>query len=333
MTLRLGMRFDGFDPVGETVEVATQAEAAGAGTIWMAEHLGYREAAVSCMAFLLRTRRAMVCPTAVMPYLWHPMPTAMQFATMAELAPGRVGICVSVGNLLNLRESGIARPEKPVRVIREYVEALRALWAGETVEQEGLVWQLRGARLAFRPPKEIPIFVASTGPQVLNLAGRIADGVLFSGGLSVAFTKRCAEYADEGIARSGRKPEDVRKAGFVYFSCSEDGVTAIEANKRKLAFLFRNSAQAENIASVGIPIDHEAIIDLVKKRELEKAAQLVPSEAVPQFSVAGTPDQCRAGLQAYIDAGVDEPVIEVSGTEEEKRLALEVIREFTGTPR
>jgi 5,10-methylenetetrahydromethanopterin reductase len=333
MSLRLGMRFDGFDTVGETVEVATQAENAGADTIWMAEHLGYREAAVSCTAFLLRTKRAMVCPTAVMPYLWHPMPTAMQFATMAELAPGRVGICISVGNLLNLRESGVPKPEKPVRVIREYVEALRALWAGETVEQEGAIWQLRGARLAFRPPGDIPIFVASTGPRVLNLAGRIADGVLFSGGLSLAFTKRCAEFANEGMAKAGRKPGEVRKAGFVYFSCTEDGTTAIEANKRKLAFLFRNSAQAENIASVGIPIDHEAIVDLVRRRELDRAARLVPSEAVAQFSVAGTPDQCRAGLQAYIDAGVDEPVIEVSGTEEEKRLALEVIREFTGTPR
>jgi alkanesulfonate monooxygenase SsuD/methylene tetrahydromethanopterin reductase-like flavin-dependent oxidoreductase (luciferase family) len=54
-------------------------------------------------------------------------------------------------------------------------------------------------------------------------------------------------------------------------------------------------------------------------------------EAVQQFTVAGTPDECRAGLQAYIDAGVDEPVIEVSGTADEKRLALEVIREFTGS--
>jgi 5,10-methylenetetrahydromethanopterin reductase len=271
-----------------------------------------------------------VVPTAVMPYLWHPMPTAMQFATMAEAAPGRVGICVSVGNLLNLRESGVAKPEKPVRVIREYVEALRALWAGETVEQEGLVWQLRGARLAFAPPAPIPVFVASTGPQVLRLAGRIADGVLFSGGLSLAYTKRCAGFADEGVAEAGRKPEDVRKAGFIYFACSEDGTTAIESNRRKLAFLFRNSAQADNIASANANIDHEAIMDLVKKRELEKAAQMVPPEAVNQFSVAGTPDQCREGLRAYIEAGVDEPVIEVSGSEEEKRLALSVIREFTG---
>jgi alkanesulfonate monooxygenase SsuD/methylene tetrahydromethanopterin reductase-like flavin-dependent oxidoreductase (luciferase family) len=324
------MRFDGFDPVGETIEVAARAEAAGASTIWMAEHLGYREAAVSCTAFLQKTGRAMVCPTAVMPYLWHPMPTAMQFATMAELAPGRVGICISVGNLLNLRESGIEKPEKPVRVIREYVEALRALWDGETVNQEGLVWQLRGARLAFTPPEKIPIFVASTGPRVLGLAGRIADGVLYSGGLSLASIRKCASYAEAGIAKAGRDPSEVRKAGFVYFACSEDGATAIESNRRKIAFLFRNSAQADNIASVGIPIDHAAIIDLVKQRKLEEAARMIPPEAVPQFTVAGTPKECRDQLQAYIDAGVDEPVIEVSGSDEEQRLALDVLRDFTG---
>ncbi|MBT5050851.1 MAG: LLM class flavin-dependent oxidoreductase [Rhodospirillaceae bacterium] len=330
MALRLGMRFDGFDPVSETVEVATQAEAAGANTIWMAEHLGYREAAVSCMAFLQKTSRAMVCPTAVMPYLWHPMPTAMQFATMAELAPGRVGICISVGNLLNLRESGVEKPEKPVRVIREYVEALRALWAGETVEQEGVIWQLRGARLAFTPPEPIPIFVASTGPQVLGLAGRIADGVLYSGGLSLASIRKSAVFAEEGLKKADRDPSAFRRAGFVYFACSEDGKTAIESNRRKIAFLFRNSAQADNIASVDVSIDHGAIMDLVKQRKLEEAAQMVPPEAVPQFTVAGTPKECRDQLQAYIDAGVDEPVIEVSGSEEEKRLALDVIREFTG---
>jgi 5,10-methylenetetrahydromethanopterin reductase len=330
MAVRLGMRFDGFDNVRETIEVAAAAEQAGANSIWMAEHLGYREAAVSCTGFLMRTQRAMVLPTAVMPYLWHPTPTAMQYATMAELAPGRVGIAVSVGNLLNLRESGIAKPEKPVRVIREYVEALRGLWAGETMQQDGVIWKLDGARLAFTPKEKIPIFVASTGPQILRLAGRIADGVLFSGGLSLEFTKQCAALANDGVAEAGRNPADVRKAGFVYFACSEDGTSAIEANRRKIAFLFRNPAQAENVQSIGIPIDHAAIMEKVRDRDLDGASQLVPMEAVQQFTVAGTPDECRAGLQAYIDAGVDEPVIEVSGTADEKRLALEVIREFTG---
>ena len=329
MALRLGMRFDGFDPFGETIKVAQEAVAAGASGVWMAEHLGYREAAVSCMAFAMKTEKAMVVPTAVMPYLWHPMPTAMQFATMAEAFPGRIGIAVSVGNLMNLRESGVT-PTKPVRVIREYVEALRKLWAGETVEMEGHVFQLRGARLAFTPPKPIPIFVASTGPKVLNLSGRIADGVLFSGGLSLDFTRRCVALAEEGVKQTGRDPSAVRKAGFVYFACSRNGTDAIETNREKLAFLFRSAHQAENLATVDLPIDHAAIMALVKKRDIPGAARLVPVDAVRQFSVAGTPEQCHDGLQAYIDAGVDEPIIEVSGTEEERRLALDVIRNVTG---
>lgn len=330
MTIRLGVRFDGFETVNEAMEIAERAVKAGAHSVWMAEHLGYREAAVSCMAFALRTERAMVVPTAVMPYLWHPMIVAMQFATMAEAAPGRVGIAVSVGNLMNLAESGVAMPEKPVRVIGEYVTALRALWAGETVHMEGHRWQLHGARLAFTPPTPIPVFVASTGPQVLRLAGRIADGVLFSGGLSLAYTRRCAGFVNEGLAAAGREGASFRRAGFVYFSCSENGKTAIRTNREKLAFLFRNKAQAENIASVGIPIDHEAIMEAVRRRDLAAAAEMVPEEAVQQFSVAGTPRECRDGLQAYMEAGVDEPVIEVFGSAEEKRLALQVIREATG---
>ncbi len=330
MALRLGMRFDGFDAAPETIEVAQQAVAAGATSVWMAEHLGYREAVISCMAFAMKTEGAMVLPTAVMPYLWHPMPTAMQLATIAELCPGRVGVAVSVGNLMNLQESGVV-PTKPVRVIREYVAALRALWAGETVDMDGHCFQLHGARLAFKPPAPIPIFVASTGPQVLRLSGRIADGVLFSGGLSLDFTRRCVALANEGVQQAGRDPSAVRKAGFVYFACSANGTDAIAANREKLAFLFRSSAQTENIASVDAAIDHAAIMDLVRKRDIPGAAKLVPDEAVQQFSVAGTPAQCRDGLQAYIAAGVEEPVIEVSGTAEEKALALDVIRDFTGS--
>ena len=64
MTTRLGIRFDGFDTVGETIEICRQAEAAGVSGFWMTEHIGYREALVSCMAFAMETERAIpVTPT------------------------------------------------------------------------------------------------------------------------------------------------------------------------------------------------------------------------------------------------------------------------------
>jgi alkanesulfonate monooxygenase SsuD/methylene tetrahydromethanopterin reductase-like flavin-dependent oxidoreductase (luciferase family) len=56
--------------------------------------------------------------------------------------------------------------------------------------------------------------------------------------------------------------------------------------------------------------------------------KLVPPEAANVFAVAGTPAQCRTRLEEYLSVGLDEPVIEVSGDAEERKLALDVIREI-----
>lgn len=327
MATRLGVLFDGFDHAGETVRLAREAEAAGVASVWMAEHMGYREAIAASGAFAAVTERVMLVPTAVSPYLWHPTPAAMSLATLDEIAPGRVAVAVSVGNVLNLKESG-HQPVKPVRALREFVEDLRALWSGEPVEREGLNYRLEGARMNFAVTSPIPVYIASTGPQVLHLAGRIADGVLLSGGLSIPYMRKCLAWADDGRLAAGRDAATMSRAGFIFFAVSADRRQAIEELRRKIAFLFRNDRQADNIASVGIPIDHEAIIAAVARRDLDAAAALVPEEAVAAFGVAGTPAECRAGLERYFDAGLDEPVVQIGGAPENRALALEVLREF-----
>jgi 5,10-methylenetetrahydromethanopterin reductase len=253
----------------------------------------------------------------------------MALATLAELAPGRVAVAVSVGNLLNLKESGW-QADRPVRAIREFVDDLRALWSGAAVDRAAVSYRLDGARMAFVPPRPIPVYVASTGPQVLRLSGRIADGVLLSGGLSLASTRRCLGWADEGRRRAGRAAGELSRASFLYFSVSEDGRAAVDDLRAKLAFLFRNDRQADNIASSGLAIDQAAIIDAVARRDLEAATALVPDEAVEAFCIGGTPAACRAAYERYLGAGLDEPVLQISGTPENKALALELVREFAG---
>lgn len=325
--MRLGILFDGFDDAREMMRLAREAEAAGAESVWIAEHMGWREAVAAAAAIAAVTERVRLVPTAVSPYLWHPMPTAMALATLAELAPGRVAVAASVGNVLNLRESG-REPAKPVRAIREFVEDLRALWRCEPVARTALTYRLDGARMMFAPPRPIPIYVASTGPRVLDLAGRIADGVLLSGGQSIAFTRQCLEWAAAGVAAAGRAPASVARASFIYFSVSPDGSEAVEDLKAKLAYLFRSDRQAANIATSGLAIDHAAIIAAVKRRDLAAAARLVPDAAIDAFAVGGTPDKCRARLGEYVAAGVEEPVLQISGTSANKALALELVQEF-----
>ena len=131
MTVEIGVVFDGFDDAREMIRLARGAEAAGAASVWVAEHMGWREAVTACAGIAVATETVRLVPTAISPYLWHPTPTAMALATLEELAPGRVAVAVSVGNLLNLKESG-HEPVRPVAAIGNVVSDLRALWTGRT---------------------------------------------------------------------------------------------------------------------------------------------------------------------------------------------------------
>ena len=325
--MKVGVFFDGFSSSAEMIEVARAAEAAGADSLWFAQHMGYRDAFIWAAAAAAVTQRIRLVPTAISPYLWPPLPVAMSMTTLAELAGDRVALAVSVGNLLNLAESGI-EATRPVTAIREYVEALRALWTGQPVTAEGELNDLRGARMVFDAGAQVPLYIASTGPKVLHLAGAIGDGVLLSAGLTLASCRKCLELAENGLREQGRAPAALRRASFINFSVSSDGRSAREAMLRKLAFLFRSRGHAENIRSSGLPIDHAAIIAALARHDLSAAAALLPEEAAQAFAVAGTPAECRARLADYLSIGLDEPIIEISGNAAVRALALEVVREL-----
>ncbi|HTJ02057.1 MAG TPA: LLM class flavin-dependent oxidoreductase [Methylovirgula sp.] len=327
--MRLGIYFDGFSSASEIMDVAHQAEKAGAESLWFAQHMGYREAMMMAAAVAGITKSSKLVPTAITPYLWPSLPTAMSLATLNELAPGRAQIAVSVGNVLNLGESGV-EAVKPVRVIREYVENVRALLSGEAVRRDGEVENLRGAHMEFGKGIDVPIYVASTGPKVMQLAGQIGDGILLSAGLTHAHTRRCLEAVEAGAREAGRDPNSVRKAGFINLNISKDGAAARAALLRKLAFLFRSRGHSENIKSSELDIDHQAIIEALSRRDLDGAARLLPEAAATTFGVAGTPAECRQQLEAYLAIGLTEPIIEVTGSKEERQLALDLMRELAG---
>jgi 5,10-methylenetetrahydromethanopterin reductase len=325
--MAVGVFFDGFSSTAEMLEVCRAAEQAGASSLWFAQHMGYREAMIWATAAASVTQHATLVPTAISPYLWPPLPVAMAVSTLGEFAQGRVILNVSVGNILNLGESGV-EPIKPIRIMREYVTALRALWAGKPVSQDGELHKLRGAKMVFDQGHQYPIYIASTGPQMLKLAGEIADGVLLSAGLTLASTSSCLDHAAAGLDAKARDPAALRKCSFINFKISQDGAAATAAMLRKLAFLFRSRGHAENIKSSNLDIDHQAIMAAHARHDFDGAVKLMPEAAANVFAVAGTPSQCRTRLEEYLGAGLDEPIIEISGNADERKLALDVLRDI-----
>ena len=325
--MKIGVSFDGFAPFHEALAFAEAAVAAGASSLWFADHLGYREPITSCLAFLLRTEGVEVVPTAVSPYLREPMPVAMQMATLAEAAPGRVALALGVGNPLFLAENGQAI-EKPIRVMREFMDALRHLWSGAPLQMEALRFSAAGARMMFVPPKPIPIYLSPMKRQMLQLSGKLADGAVLSAGLSVGFVRHSLAIVEETAREAGRSLSDVRRAGYVSFMAAADERRAIEVVRRKLAFLFRNRYIDDNLAFTGIPIDQEAIVAAMARRDFDLAASLVSDDAVDAFAVAGTPRQCRDKLVAFAEAGLTDVVLLMAGDADDQHAGLTVLRDL-----
>ena len=324
-----GVSFDGFAPFADALALARRAEEAGASSLWMAEHLGYRQSLVSCTAFALETERATVVPTAISPYLWSPVSVAMAMATIAEAAPGRAALALGSGNPMFLAEAG-ARLERPLVAMREFIACLRQLWSGEAGAFEGEMFRLDGMRMAFRPSQEIPLYLAAMGPRMLRLAGELVDGVVLSAGLTVEYAAESLATVDAGARAAGRDPASLRRAAYLYIAVDADRAAAAERLRPKIAFIMRNDFVAPSVAGSGIAIDRDAVKQAIARRDMGAAADLIPDEAVARFAVCGTPAECERRIAEYRAIGIDDIVLLIVGDADGEAAALDLIRTLSG---
>ena len=180
----------------------------------------------------------------------------------------------------------------------------RALLAGERVTYQGSVFQIHGRRLALTP-RLIPIFLAASGVQTLALAGAVADGVVLSTGASVEFVRWSLDHVERGS--KGRR---ITRAGLVYAASAARRDVALGRYRRHLAITLRGDHHAHNVMLAGGTLDQAALRRAVADEDWTKAEQLITDELVCRHTATGTPDEMRARLAAYHDAGLDELVLQ-----------------------
>jgi 5,10-methylenetetrahydromethanopterin reductase len=326
--MRLGLCFDGFYSIHEMIELAALADEIGLESIWMSDHICFRDSLTTSMALLASTRRIKLAPAPMSPYSRHPIISAMSIATMDEFAPGRVIACPGTGNAAALKEAGMDSP-RPLKTMREYVHLLRRFLTGETVHFKGEVFQVNGAKLGFAPSAPLEMYLTAVRPRMLRLAGEIGDGVLLSAGCAPAYIAQCVAEIKKGAERAGESPAVRDVAGFVTASVSEDRREAIEANKMFLAYIFRNTHHAENITLGGGKVDQEALAATVAKRDWEAAKKLISDDVVHAHSVAGTADECREQLDSFVKGGLNLPVLLPMGTQEARKRVVRMAGELT----
>ena len=299
-------------PISEGVEYVRYAEERGFEAVWQAESRLVREATVPMAAFLAQTARIKVGAGVVNNWTRNP---ALLASTLDDLAPGRVILGIGAWWDPLAAKVGIER-SRPLRAIRETVEAVRALLADETVTYHGDFVHLDGVELDYvhqeRRPKDVPIYIGAPGMKMMELTGEIADGVLLNYLVAPTYNAQAMEALERGAARADRTVDDLDRPQLVVCSVSDDRQVALD---RARPLVTQYLGQQPHIGKAsGVPT---ALLDEIGSmltwpathEQVVEASKVVPDDVVQMITASGTPDECRAKVAEYIAAGCTCPIL------------------------
>ncbi len=299
-TASLGVALTGRDVPGSIAAWARAAERAGFGSVWIIEDYFQPGAFALAGAAAAATERITIGLGVVNPYTRHPAVLAMETAALAGIAPGRVVLGLGSSNRNWIEDQMAIAFETPLQGLREGVEIVARLLAGERVTFTGKCFAVRDVKLETPPASPVPIVLGVKGPRALALAGEVAAGVHCSILTSAAHVQR--------VRRStGGARDDFTVLAYVPMVVSEDG-DAARARVRPVLARYVGALHGQSLlvdAGFG-PAETQPLRDAFLARR--SASELVTDAMIDALAVAGTPAQCRSALARLAKAGLDVPV-------------------------
>jgi 5,10-methylenetetrahydromethanopterin reductase len=277
------------------------------------------------------------------PYTRHPALMAQACATLEELAPGRLRVVMGSGSHFETLP-GYGNP-KPVAGLREAAQLIRALWAGETITLDGQVVKFKDGALDWKPRSTPPLYIASRGPQILKLAGEIADGVLIGSFATVPGIEYAKQHILAGLAAAKRGWSDIRVCAWIYLSVLDRTDEPVpDGIRRGVSFAFWSSrkvlsAMVDQLAPDATPefrkFMHEAPHEW-SPAIMAELRRLIPRGIIDSLAVVGTAGEIVERLRKLEGAGIREAIIwpfPKDGQETEDfmaRLARDVLPHVSG---
>lgn len=318
---RLGF-FVSPDPQAESsYERALWAEEQGYDDIWFPDGKGAPDALTLAAAVAARTENARLC-TGVTPVYTRPAAVlGTSILAIDSVSPGR--FVMGLGSSTHAMVDGWYGQAfgKPLATVRETVEVLRTILAGEKTRYEGSTVRSRGFKLGSPVRGNVPIFLAAMGPKMLELVGEVADGVILNHFTPVDRLDFALEHIDRGAKRAGRRVEDIEIAARVCVWVTNDDDAAWNAFATDFSFYGSTAIYQNMITRLGYG---QAAADLAqgfKVRDRQMIMAAVPEALVRRLYVWGDEASCHARLKAYYDAGLDSLIVSPQCADDEDWIA------------
>jgi alkanesulfonate monooxygenase SsuD/methylene tetrahydromethanopterin reductase-like flavin-dependent oxidoreductase (luciferase family) len=287
------------------LHVAGRAEELGYDAFFLAEGWGY-DAGVLLAEVATRTRTIMLGTGIVNIWGRSAAGVAMLASSLASVSGGRFVLGLGAGSP-SLAE-GLHDVEfvAPVARLAAVTSEVRRLLDGERVTPSA-PGRSRPLKLGVRPESEVPIYLAALGPRAVRLCGQAADGwvpfLLPRSGLPDGL-----RLLADGVDGSGRPLPRVCPA--IPLAVSSDPVEARRIASWWVIFYLHSMGPLyrEAMARHGLG---DAVTDLLANNPDPRASD-VPASAqvlIDELTLCGQPDEARAALDAWYDAGAQMPAL------------------------
>ncbi|TDO63782.1 alkanesulfonate monooxygenase SsuD/methylene tetrahydromethanopterin reductase-like flavin-dependent oxidoreductase (luciferase family) [Kribbella sp. VKM Ac-2571] len=215
----IGMCFPRTYPAALVTDVARRLDRGGADELWIIEDCFFTAGPSLVSAALTSTERLTVGLGIVPAVARTAAVTAMEFATLEALGPGRFLPGIGHGVQSWMGQMGV-RPKSPLAALEEVTTSVTRLLRGEEVSFEGKTVFLDKVKLDAPPAEVPPILLGVQGPKSMALAGRVAGGVVLAEPATAPYVRQSVEYAGS--------PEGFVVAVFAAMCVREDRKTAYE---------------------------------------------------------------------------------------------------------
>ena len=236
----------------------------------------------------------------------------MSAAGLAAVSGGRFVLGLGVGNRSAVENAHGIPFERPVTRLRETITIVRRLLDGEQVTLKGRVFQVADVSLgAAGPPGRVPIYIAALRPQMLELAGEMADGVLLSWA-PAGYLTQVAEHVRRGAAKAGRDTSEIDIAGYVRVAVLDgpDSIGAVRADlQREIGRYAGNPFYRAFFRQMGFESEMAGAEHALSRGDVAGAAQAITPSMQDQLALIGSSGECWEELERVRRAGLQQPVI------------------------
>ena len=296
-------------PVSDIMKCYQLAEQSGFDYGVMSESAG-RDSMVILTHAASQTRSLKLGTNIVPIYVRSPMQMAASALTLTEISSGRFKI-LGLGTSYRQRvEAWFGTSfQRPAARTKEYVEVLRTLLAGGSVNYQGEFYNIKDYPPLTDKPLDIPIYLGVTGPKMRHLTGQVADGVILNSLSTPQFVRESIELIEQGAREAGRRLSDIEIGSSIVFSASHDRRQALEAAKRGMMFYIIYPEFDPIVRTTKFMSEIQALREAYWGGNVARAYEILTEPIVDAFVVFGTPTECRQKLDEYRAAGLELMVI------------------------